>query len=98
MSRAVVPRRHPRKIDLLLLPRRVIDVITASSGKEKQQNGNFTIDTENNIAAHAAVPANLENLQSFACEKDLAKLAAEWPGSRLVGFGIALRAWRRSRS
>ena len=44
----------------------------------------FTIDTENNIAAHTAVPTNLENAQAFATEKDLAKLAAEWPGSRLV--------------
>ena len=44
----------------------------------------FTIDTDNNIAAHAAVPANLENQQAFATEKELAKLSAEWPGSRLV--------------
>ena len=44
----------------------------------------FTIDTENNIAAHAAVPTNLENAQAFASEKELAKIAAEWPGSRLV--------------
>ena len=44
----------------------------------------FTIDSENNIAAHASVPTNLENAQSFASEKELAKLAAEWPGSRLV--------------
>ncbi len=26
----------------------------------------FTIDTDNNIAAHAAVPANIDNLQAFA--------------------------------
>ena len=44
----------------------------------------FTIDTENNIAAYAEVPADADNLQSFASEKELAKLAAEWPGSRLV--------------
>jgi hypothetical protein len=44
----------------------------------------FTIDSENNIAAHAAIPTNLDNLQVFATEKELAKLAAEWPGSRLV--------------
>lgn len=49
----------------------------------------FTIDTENNIAAHAAVPANSENLQSFATEKELAKLAAEWPGARLVDVRAA---------
>jgi hypothetical protein len=44
----------------------------------------FTIDIENNIAAHAAVPTKIDNLQVFATEKELAKLAAEWPGSRLV--------------
>jgi hypothetical protein len=44
----------------------------------------FTIDSENNIAAHAAVPANLDNMQAFATEKELSKLSAEWPGSRLV--------------
>src|SRR5258707_5038603 len=55
----------------------------ATRGKEKQM-ATFTIDTENNIAAHTAVPANLDNLQTFATEQDLAKLSAEWPGSRLV--------------
>ena len=44
----------------------------------------FTIDSENNIAAHAGPPANADNLQSFLTEKDLAKLAADWPASRLV--------------
>ena len=44
----------------------------------------FTIDTENNIAARAEVPAGSDNLEMFASEKELAKLAAEWPGSRLV--------------
>jgi hypothetical protein len=44
----------------------------------------FTIDSENNIAAHAGLPADADNLQSFATEKELAKLAAEWPAPRLV--------------
>lgn len=44
----------------------------------------FTIDSENNIAAHATVPTNLENVPAFESEKELAKLAAEWPGTRLV--------------
>ena len=35
----------------------------------------FTIDTDNNIAAHATTPASADNLQSFATEKELAKLA-----------------------
>ena len=44
----------------------------------------FTIDSENNIAAHGEIPAGDNNLQSFATEKELAKLSAEWPGARLV--------------
>ena len=44
----------------------------------------FTIDSENNITAHVEVPAGGENLQSFATEKELAKLIAEWPASRLI--------------
>ena len=54
----------------------------------------FTIDTENNIAAHAAVPTNLDNLQAFATEKELAKLSAGWPASRLVDVwnSFAVRA------
>ena len=44
----------------------------------------FTIDSENNIAAHAGSPANADNLQSFSTEKELAKLSAAWPASRLV--------------
>jgi hypothetical protein len=51
---------------------------------ENSKMATFTIDTENNIAAHAAVPTNLDNLQAFAAEKELAKLSAEWPGSRLL--------------
>jgi len=44
----------------------------------------FTIDSENNIVAHAAMPANLESAQAFESEKELAKLAAEWPVARLL--------------
>ena len=45
----------------------------------------FTIDSDNNIAAHAgSSQPNTDSLQAFASEKELAKLAAEWPGTRLV--------------
>lgn len=44
----------------------------------------FSIDTDNNITAHAGLPASAENLPSFATAKDLAKLAADWPASRLI--------------
>ena len=44
----------------------------------------FTIDSENNIAAHGGSPANADNLQSFSTEKELAKLSGDWPAARLV--------------
>jgi hypothetical protein len=44
----------------------------------------FTIDSENNIVAHGGSPARADNQQAFATEKELAKLAAEWPGGRLI--------------
>ena len=44
----------------------------------------FTIDTDNNITAHAGLPASADHTQSFAAAKELAKLAADWPASRLV--------------
>jgi hypothetical protein len=44
----------------------------------------FTIDTDNNITAHAAAPAAQDNLAAFASQKDLSKATAEWPISRLV--------------
>jgi hypothetical protein len=44
----------------------------------------FTIDSENNIVAHAGTPASADHLQPFSTEKELAKLAADWPASRLA--------------
>jgi len=44
----------------------------------------FTIDSENNITAHAALPAGADQSQSFSTAKELAKLTAEWPVCRLV--------------
>jgi hypothetical protein len=56
--------------------------VTTATAAGGNSMATFTIDSDNNIAAHAAVPTNLDNLQAFATEKELAKLAAEWPGSR----------------
>jgi hypothetical protein len=42
----------------------------------------FTIDSDNNITAHASLPAGTD--ESFSNPKELAKLTAEWPASRLV--------------
>lgn len=43
----------------------------------------FTIDSDNNITAHAGLPAGAES-QSFSNPKELAKLTSDWPLSRLV--------------
>jgi hypothetical protein len=58
-----------------------MDVITAQPAARR--TAMFTIDSENNIAACAEIPAT-DNTQAFATEKDLAKLAADWPAGRLV--------------
>jgi hypothetical protein len=44
----------------------------------------FTIDSENNITAHAGLPAGADESQSFANQKELGKLTSDWPISRLV--------------
>jgi hypothetical protein len=44
----------------------------------------FTIDTDNNITAHAAALATQDNLVVFASQKELSKATAEWPISRLI--------------
>jgi hypothetical protein len=44
----------------------------------------FTIDSDNNITVHAALPAGADESQSFSTAKELAKLTGEWPASRLV--------------
>jgi hypothetical protein len=44
----------------------------------------FTIDSENNIVAHTGPQTSTDESQSFSNAKDLAKLTAEWPASRLV--------------
>ena len=42
----------------------------------------FTIDDHNNITALAEAPADASN--TFSSQKELAKLTADWPASRLV--------------
>src|SRR6266702_4985861 len=45
----------------------------------------FTIDSENHIAAHgSASEVTDKGCEQFTSEKELAQLAADWPGSRLV--------------
>jgi hypothetical protein len=65
---------------------RAIHVTTAQEQRltEKSIMATFTIDSENNIVAHAGTPASDDPLQLFSTEEELAKFAAAWPGSRLV--------------
>jgi hypothetical protein len=45
----------------------------------------FTIDSESNIAAHgSASEIKHQESEPFTSEKELAQLAAGWPGSRLL--------------
>ena len=57
----------------------------------------FTIDADNNIMALTGLPTGGDASQSFSTPKELAKLTAEWPASRLVeDLELASRAWRPS--
>jgi hypothetical protein len=44
----------------------------------------FTIDPDNNITLLAQVPAGTDRSTTFSTEKELAKLIADWPISRLI--------------
>ena len=44
----------------------------------------FTISEDNNIIAFAQTPAGADQTESFSSEKELAKLTADWPASRLI--------------
>jgi Protein of unknown function (DUF3489) len=45
----------------------------------------FTIDSENNVAAHgSSSEVTDKGSEQFTSEKELAQLAADWPGNRLV--------------
>src|SRR5260370_22135211 len=61
-----------------------MDVMTATAVQEKSMTI-FTIDSENNIAAHgSASEITDKGCEQFSSEKELAQLAAAWPGTRLV--------------
>jgi hypothetical protein len=61
-----------------------MDVMTATADQEKSMT-TFTIDSENNIAVHgSASEITDQGCEPFTSEKELAQLAAAWPGTRLV--------------
>ena len=52
--------------------------------KENQIMRPFAIDSDNNITAFTAAAQIPEGQEHFASEKELAKLAANWPSDRLI--------------
>jgi hypothetical protein len=61
-----------------------MDVMTATAVQENSMTI-FTIDSENNIAAHGSESEITDKaIERFTSEKELAALVADWPGTRLV--------------
>jgi hypothetical protein len=74
---------------------RVIDVMTAQSVAPRRTiMTTFTIDSENDITAFGtpeeAAAATTTPFDTFASQKELAKLAAAWPAERLVAIWNSL--------
>ena len=44
----------------------------------------YTVDADNNITAHSEAPAAGITTEKFSSEKELGKLAADWPSQRLL--------------
>ncbi|MEO5952549.1 MAG: hypothetical protein ABIQ44_08815 [Chloroflexia bacterium] len=78
-------------IDLLVLPTKVMNVITAEriSKAATENHMTFVIDVDNNITAYTAAtaPSGTElklSEESFGAEKEFASLAGAWPAARLI--------------
>jgi hypothetical protein len=69
---------------LLFLPFGVIHVSTAHGAAQGETMPTFTIDPDNNITALGEVSADTGPDHAFSSEKELAKLTADWPVSRLI--------------
>jgi site-specific recombinase XerD len=72
------------RIRLPLGPTEVMNMSTANHERQRRNMATFTIDLDKNISAFAGLPAGADESQSFSTEKELAKLTAEWPASRLL--------------
>jgi hypothetical protein len=77
---------HSRIEDELAVSLAVSDeCVTATFWRQGEINmATFTIDTDNNITVLAGPPAGAEASQSFSNPKELAKLTADWPLTRLI--------------
>src|SRR5579863_1738320 len=69
---------------LMFLGARAMNVSTANHLRQRRNMATFTIDSENNFTVLAGLPAGADDSQSFSTAKELAKLTAEWPVSRLA--------------
>jgi hypothetical protein len=60
--------------------------VTTANDKRQRKNtmATFIIDADNNITALTELPAGADQSQAFTNQKELVKLTAEWPASRLV--------------
>ena len=65
-----------QEFDLLPPPTGVMNVITARR-QGKSEMTTYTIDTENNITAHASKQEAGEG-ETFSSQQDLARMVAEW--------------------
>jgi hypothetical protein len=68
-----------------------MDVMTAQPAEQRKTTmTTFTIDSDNNITAHAtpeeAAAATTTPFDSFSTEQELAELAGQWPAERLVAI------------
>jgi hypothetical protein len=63
-----------------------MNVTTANDKRQKEKlpMSIFTIDSENNITAHVGLPVGAGESELFSSAKELAKVTAEWPASRLI--------------
>src|SRR5438477_13207907 len=62
-----------------------MDVVTANRAEQEKPMTIFTIDSENNITAYASQSEITDkDAEQFTSEKELAQLAADWLGNRLV--------------
>src|SRR5271168_5325891 len=70
----------------MFLPTRGLNVTTANNKRQRRNThmSTFTIDPDNNITALVEVPAGADRSTTFSSEKELAKLIADWPISRLI--------------
>ena len=69
---------------------RGIHVMTAQSAEQRRFEMFYTIDSENNVTAHAtaeeAAATTTTPFDTFASEQELAELAKAWPAERLLAI------------